>query len=69
MTEVVVRITADCPLIDHLIVDMVIDEFLNDNVDYVSNISPPSFPDGMDVEFSILAHWKNLPNLRHKAIN
>ncbi len=47
---VIVRITGDCPLIDPEIVDKVIEEFLNTNSDYVSNIKPPTFPDGLDVE-------------------
>jgi len=48
--SVILRITADCPLIDPILVDKVIRYFLNKNVDYVSNVNPPSFPDGMDVE-------------------
>ncbi len=59
----VVRITADCPLVDPEIVDNVIDSFFLKSVDYATNTNPPSFPDGMDVEifkFSILkeAHVK-----------
>ena len=46
----VVRITGDCPLIDPKIVDLVINEFDKSDVDYCSNISPPSYPDGLDVE-------------------
>ena len=67
--DVVVRITADCPLIDHRIVDTVIDEFLNGEVDYVSNISPPTFPDGMDVEvfnFGALEKSANLAAQNHQ---
>ena len=48
--KVVVRITADCPLIDPVIVDKCIQIFLNKNLDYVSNVNPPTFPDGFDVE-------------------
>jgi spore coat polysaccharide biosynthesis protein SpsF len=46
----VVRITADCPLIDPAIIDAVIDLFASRNVMYASNIEPPTFPDGLDVE-------------------
>ena len=46
----IVRITADCPLIDPEIVDKVIEGFFLKNVDYASNTSPPTFPDGFDVE-------------------
>jgi len=52
--DVVVRITADCPLIDPDIVDAVVEAFFHHKVDYASNISPPTFPDGLDTEvFSI----------------
>ena len=46
----IVRITADCPLIDPVVIDKVIDAFKQDSFDYVSNINPPTYPDGMDVE-------------------
>jgi spore coat polysaccharide biosynthesis protein SpsF len=47
----VVRITADCPLIDPSIADEVIDLFLNSSdCDYASNIEPRTYPDGLDVE-------------------
>ena len=48
--EIVLRITGDCPLIDPEIVDKCVNSFLKRNIDYVSNIDPPTFPDGMDVE-------------------
>jgi len=46
----VVRITGDCPLIDPVLVDEVIAKFLDSKVDYVSNVAPPTFPDGLDIE-------------------
>lgn len=48
--DVIVRITGDCPVVDPRLVDKVIELFLNSNVDYVSNIDPPTYPDGLDVE-------------------
>ncbi|MAI97408.1 MAG: glutamate-1-semialdehyde aminotransferase [Rhodobacteraceae bacterium] len=48
--ETIVRITGDCPLIDPTIVDKVIEKYAKENVKYASNVNPPSFPDGMDVE-------------------
>lgn len=46
----VVRITGDCPLIDPKLVDAVIARLLDAGVDYASNRSPPTFPDGLDTE-------------------
>jgi glutamate-1-semialdehyde aminotransferase/spore coat polysaccharide biosynthesis protein SpsF (cytidylyltransferase family) len=46
----ILRITADCPLIDYVVVDKIINNFFSANVDYASNINPPTFPDGFDAE-------------------
>jgi spore coat polysaccharide biosynthesis protein SpsF len=50
--KVIVRVTADCPLIDPQIVDRVIQYYLEnkDKFDYVSTNHPTTFPDGMDTE-------------------
>jgi spore coat polysaccharide biosynthesis protein SpsF len=49
--DVVVKIPSDCPLIDPATIDRVIAAFLaEDDVDYVSNLHPPTWPDGFDVE-------------------
>jgi glutamate-1-semialdehyde 2,1-aminomutase len=53
--DLIVRITGDCPLVDPELVDKCICRFREENVDYFSNISPPSFPDGMDIEVVTLA--------------
>jgi spore coat polysaccharide biosynthesis protein SpsF len=46
----IVRITSDCPLIDPQIIDSVVGDAISGNYDYVSNVDPPTFPDGFDVE-------------------
>jgi len=46
----VVRLTGDCPLIDPEVIDKTIEHHLQLDLDYTSNILPPSFPDGLDVE-------------------
>lgn len=46
----VVRLTSDCPLVDPLIIDEVIQCALKQDLDYVSNTLEPTFPDGLDVE-------------------
>ena len=48
--DVVVRITGDCPLVDPALVDSVIRGYLDSAVDFFSNINPPTYPDGLDVE-------------------
>jgi glutamate-1-semialdehyde 2,1-aminomutase len=52
----VVRITGDCPLIDPHVVDRVIELFDRSSAEYAANVSPPTFPDGLDTEvFSFTA--------------
>ena len=57
-----VRITGDCPLIDPEIVDEAIKECRVSDVDYVSNVNPPTYPDGLDVEVfsfaALVVAWK-----------
>lgn len=48
--DVIVRITADCPLSDPAIVDMVIRARSEQDAEYASNVEPPTFPEGYDVE-------------------
>ena len=48
--DVIVRITGDCPLVEPDIVDTTVTHYLENQVDYVSNSNPPTFPDGLDVE-------------------
>jgi len=48
--DYVVRLTADCPLIDPLLIDNVIQYTIDNNLDYCSNAMTPQYPDGQDVE-------------------
>ena len=48
--DTLVRLTADCPLVDPDIIKEVINAFNSKDLDYVSNVNPPSYPDGLDVE-------------------
>jgi len=58
----VVRVTSDCPLIDPMLVDKVIEAVQLESKDYGSNVINETFPDGQDVEvfkFSALEKaWK-----------
>ncbi|MFX0195114.1 MAG: cytidylyltransferase domain-containing protein [Candidatus Hodarchaeota archaeon] len=60
--EVVVRITADCPLIDPQVVDKVVSTYLDGGYDYVANTLRITYPAGLDTEvFSFAAlekAWK-----------
>ena len=54
--NIIVRITGDCPLTDPELVDSIIKTYKSKDADYVSNINPPTYPDGLDVEvFSFYA--------------
>ena len=56
--EAVVRITADCPLLDPSVSGRVLADYVarRPGVDYVSNVHPPTYPDGLDTEvFSVEA--------------
>ena len=44
--DAVVRITGDCPLVDCDLVDDLVRRFKIDEVDYICNNYPPSYPDG-----------------------
>jgi len=48
--DVIVRLTGDCPLIDYDIIDSCISTLIQKDLDYVSNVDPPTFPNGLDVE-------------------
>ena len=48
--DIIIRITSDCPLMDPTLVDKFVLLFQKKNVDYLSNTSPRSFPDGLDIE-------------------
>ncbi|WP_435166653.1 cytidylyltransferase domain-containing protein [Candidatus Pelagibacter bacterium nBUS_28] len=74
--ETIVRITADCPLIDPNLVDNCIKLHFNKKNDYTSNVLKLSFPDGLDVEvFSLNAlinsqhRFKSILNKEHVTYN
>jgi len=61
--DTIVRITADNPLIDPNIIDMVIEEYENKKCDFVTNTLKRTFPYGTEVEVfsfkSLEKAWKN----------
>ena len=48
--DVIVELTGDCPLIDPMIVELVIEEYRRAGMDYVSNVLTRGYPIGMDTE-------------------
>ena len=51
----IMRITADCPLVDFRLLNSLIKRYLSSNNDYVSNVYPKrSFPNGLDAESLII---------------
>ncbi len=67
--DVVVRITGDCPLIDPCLVDETIRRFKAAGVDYLSNTSPPSYPDGLDTEVFTFAALERAAREAGKAFD
>ncbi len=66
----VIRITADCPLIDPNVIDLVIRTHIKLGYDYTSNTIMETYPDGLDVEvfsFSVLEKaWGNAQMLSER---
>ena len=49
-SDIIVELTGDCPLIDYKLMDKIINVYLQNNYDYVSNSHERSYPDGFDVQ-------------------
>ena len=48
--ESFLRLTADCPFVMPKLIDQMLDYFQLRDLDYLSNTTPPTFPDGLDIE-------------------
>lgn len=61
--EAIVRITADCPLVDAEVVDETVGLFRDQTADYASNLFPRIYPRGLDTEvftYTALEHaWQS----------
>lgn len=49
-TDIIVEITSDCPCVDWELADEAIEELVDDNVDYVSNVIDRTYARGLDVQ-------------------
>ena len=60
--DAIVRITGDCPLVDPDVVDLLVRTYLDraEELDYVSNARPPTFPHGLDAEVYPIATLQRL---------
>jgi spore coat polysaccharide biosynthesis protein SpsF (cytidylyltransferase family) len=48
--DYIVRVTSDCPLLDPILMDEIIQLAVDNNLDYTSNTLVEAYPDGQDVE-------------------
>jgi len=62
----IVRLTADCPLIDPDVIDAVVMQHLAEHNDYTSNCLDYSLPDGLDVEVISYSTLKGLARTANK---
>ena len=66
--QTIVRITADCPIIEPNLIDKCIKLYLKKKKDYISNTLILSFPDGLDVEvfsLDVLIKSQNLSKTKY----
>ena len=68
--DFIIRITADDPFKDPVVVDRIIGEILEGEYDYVSNTIHPTYPEGLDVEvftFEALGQaWRESSTTLHR---
>ena len=64
-TNIIVRITSDCPLVDPKILDKMLKVYCKSNIDYLTNIKDKTignkkyyYPDGLDIEIFSTASFK-----------
>jgi len=62
--DIIVRITGDNPLIDPKIIDLIINEYKNNECDYATNTTIRTFPYGTEVE---IFSFKSLENAWNNA--
>lgn len=62
--DVIIRVTADCPLIDPKLINTGLDIFQKEDYDIVSNVKIRSYPDGVDFEIfrksALEKSWQNM---------
>jgi len=48
--DIIVDITADCPLVDYFHIDLLIEKLIDGKYDYFSNVVKRTWPDGCDIQ-------------------
>ncbi|MSR86575.1 acylneuraminate cytidylyltransferase [Candidatus Peribacteria bacterium] len=61
--DVIVRHTADCPLLDPAVIKKVVQSFDPNTLDYASNVMPRTYPKGLDTEVFSVAALKKVNEL------
>jgi spore coat polysaccharide biosynthesis protein SpsF (cytidylyltransferase family) len=64
----IVSLTGDCPLIDSKIIESMIKRFDYAGLEYMSNFSPPSYPDGMEVQIFSNKSLEKIENLSRSEL-
>lgn len=67
--DVLVEITADCPIIDPQIVGQAVSTFRSNKVDYLGNTVVRSYPDGMDVQVLSLNALKRSASMTRNPVD
>jgi spore coat polysaccharide biosynthesis protein SpsF len=58
--DIIIRITADDPFKDYLLIDKMIKLFKQKTLDFLCNNNPPTFPEGADIEIFNLKTLKKM---------
>lgn len=61
--DIITRVTSDCPLIDHEIIDLVLKTREEQNADYASLSGPRSYPRGLDNEAFTMASFRKVAQM------
>jgi spore coat polysaccharide biosynthesis protein SpsF len=67
--DTVFRITSDCPLIDPGLVDEVADAFDREHADFACNVSPRTYPRGLDTEMFTMDTLTRLQQLARNPLH
>jgi spore coat polysaccharide biosynthesis protein SpsF len=67
--DIIVEITGDCPLIDPGVIDHLIEIFLRNSYDYVSNTLKQTYPNGLDAQVFSLKTLEEVAQLTQDPVD